>query len=167
MTTIAYRDGVLAADRRACVGSRIASDSVTKLFPLADGSCLAACGVLEKAMAFIDWLKAKTAGEQVGGMPEIENQADIVHLRADGTLWIMENNHPWRLDTEFCAWGSGAEAALGALHAGLSAGEAVEIAQQVDIYSGGGVSVFTLEKPKTPRKPAPKRKPRSSKARAA
>ena len=69
---------------------------------------------------------------------------DIAVVHEGGGHWILSI-------PEFCAFGSGADIARGAMMNGASAEEAIRIASKIDIFTGGDVQ--TLELPKTPRKP--------------
>lgn len=55
---------------------------------------------------------------------------------------------------DYWAAGSGGSAALGALHAGVGAAKAVEIACKIDLYSGGPVTVFDTRTKKLVRPPS-------------
>jgi ATP-dependent protease HslVU (ClpYQ) peptidase subunit len=63
------------------------------------------------------------------------NQRGGIALVEEGTFLIVPE--------PFAAIGSGKGVALGALHAGASAVDAVKAAMKVDVYSGG--RVFTAE----------------------
>lgn len=142
MTTIAFRDGVMAADSRYTTGGIISKG--TKLFRKRVGKKTVVIGVAGSVAAsrkFVDWYGTGTA------MPEDLVPSDgqeFVALIWDGAkLWIVEHlGHPYEVEDEYCAIGSGASFALAAMDCGKSAREAVRIACKRDCYSG--LPVITL-----------------------
>ena len=63
----------------------------------------------------------------------------------DAAVWVVSYLCPYPCrDNPPCAWGTGADYATGAMLAGKTAMEAVAIAAQRDIYTGGGVQFIDL-----------------------
>lgn len=140
MTTIAYRDGILAADSQGTVGNLIVPGGTKKLFRLEDGSVAAFCGIASAGRNFVNWLDQGAPGER----PSLEHST-VIHLTADGCVEYDEfGTNPVE---EFQAWGSGAEIATGALYAGCSAEAAVQIACIADTGSSEPVFTAGYEKP--------------------
>lgn len=156
MTTIVFRDGILAADGRITQNETIVGDNFTKIHVLADGGAVAMCGRPDECVPIIEWLKAVAAGEQAGPQPDVESST-LLHINGDGVVRLLNDRHWIEIDEPFIAAGSGSSAALGALHAGASAIEAVTAAIKTDPYSGGQVRAVTLEHlvPRKTRKPKP------------
>lgn len=153
MTTIAYRDGILAAD--SCETSED-EDA---------GTCTAGCEKLFRVGPFIVALQ----GESTPGLvwlnwfhlewdnarePELQlvpqeltdrfldNKADFtaVVLTKNRGLWIYDEwGTPAQITAPYYAVGSGMKAALGAMHAGAGAVAAVEAACAHDPYTSGPV----------------------------
>jgi len=147
VTTIAYRSGILVADSRATTDDIITGSNHKKLYELADGGCLAFTGTIETAMVLIDWMiAAAQVGDIVGRstQPKLEDDARVIHLRPDSTVWITINDHWVQCYGEYHAWGSGMAPALGCLAAGLDPVAAVVAACKVDVWSGGTPQVFAL-----------------------
>jgi hypothetical protein len=143
VTTVAYRDGVLATDSRGVSGDIIADNHCQKLFVMQDGSLVAAAGNYSLIWAFVNWMYE---GDEKVDRPEVRERdtAVIIHLDAAGRLWEFEG-HDWApCVAPFYAWGSGAMAALAAMHLGATAEEAVLTAIQVDPNSGGAVQAKRL-----------------------
>ncbi|RWI35397.1 hypothetical protein [Mesorhizobium sp.] len=154
MTTIAYRDGILAVDSRSTRGNTIVPGACAKLVRMKDGSVATGCGTKGNIAAFIRWLDDGKEGK-----PPKLDKSTIVHLQADGRVFEYWDENPVETTGPFEAWGSGADFALGCLWAGLSAEEAVRAACKCD--SGSGEPVFTMrvEVPSpAPCKPKKKRK---------
>lgn len=150
MTTIAYRDGVLAADSQvsSISGSRFGTKS--KITRTAGGLLAAACGDSGWVSSFLRWADQFVgAPDQLGSaVPECAEESEgwLVDPRTDA-LWIVSGGrHFWQLDAQFHAAGSGGRVAIGAMARGATAVEAVEIAIQFDIYTGGPVQALSLRR---------------------
>lgn len=150
MTTIAYREGVLAAD------SRLTREDE------ASGTWSHACQKIYRVFAGTDDVALiATAGESGPGELFVEQyqrrklvRADFVDadfeclVRTRRGLFLYDR---WCIATEikepFFAIGSGAKAAMGAMHAGASAIRAVEIACKIDPYTAAPVVSARLDDP--------------------
>ena len=140
MTTIAYRDGVLAADSASCAGGTW-SGSTRKIGRAPDGSIAALSGTVVDCHAVLRWVEH--------GMDErkrpVEQDVAGLLITADGTVYLVEGNAPPApITAPFYAAGSGRQIALGAMAAGASAQRAVEIACEWDTGSRGPVVVERL-----------------------
>lgn len=158
MTTIAFRDGILAADSRAVWADSVIGRCMklyrvrSKVDPVKGDAIVGIAGVTSAAMLFIDWL-------EVGGEPRLHDRG--VSDSLDFECLLVHKSGLWcsdrlcrleRVDDDFMAIGSGRMAALGAMHAGKGAIDAVRIATRIDPNSGGRVVSMTLapiaEKPR-------------------
>lgn len=173
-TTIAFRDGILAADSQVTAGTAIVSQSCQKIYK-GKGALIGGTGELCKFFAFIRWA-SKLDWTRLKQPPEYEAPLDgatgIVITRGTDTPYNIINYEDggWFLDpySHFSSWGGGDEIALGALHHGASAKEAVEIAVRCSLGTGGPVTTIEFDAPTldaeikkatTPRKKR-KRKPK-------
>jgi ATP-dependent protease HslVU (ClpYQ) peptidase subunit len=154
MTTIAYRDGVLAADSRLTVdyGSGARKHTTKKLFRkrITEGKksydvIIATAGESSPGMVFLDWYGS---GKPIPDM--------FLHMGGDFTCLVLTPKGLYEYDVycrgelieeEFYAVGSGSMAALAAMHCGKSAVEAVRIASRIDPYTGGRIIVESIIKP--------------------
>lgn len=147
MTTIAYRDGIIAADSRETLstksgGDRIVNHNCQKLYKVR-GSILATYGCSGAGLAFLDWWKRGAKRSKIPhklsdydfGILILARSGDLLHY--DNTC-IAEELDPH----SFYAFGSGSKAALGALWAGADAEKAVYSACMVDPWSGTPVVVI-------------------------
>lgn len=132
MTTIAWRDGILAADSRATNGDWMLPGVERKIFPLPNGVA-AISGSLAEAFKLLHWVENGQKGPQPGG------KVRVVVMTLDGSVRVYEDEYWYDEPGPFGAYGSGFPAALGAMHAGASAAEAVRCAGLVDPNSGGPV----------------------------
>jgi 20S proteasome alpha/beta subunit len=138
MTTIAYRDGELAADSRVTDGDMIVSDARKKVHRLKDGSVVAWSGSVQDAERLLRAMRKSAP------TPQLE-EISALHLRTDGSLWEYEGEAWVKQDPGYFATGSGSPYAFAAMDAGASAKEAVRIAIKRDAGSGGRVQSLKLK----------------------
>lgn len=139
MTTIACKDGVLAADRQSVGGwTKIATD---KLYVLPDGRAAAIGGGIAHAAAMLTWL---VAGGDTAAFPaplgsEADSRGVLVVVDSSGLVLTYEHGpHPIR-HSGLYAWGSGRDAAMAGMLCGLSSVEAVRLASRIDAGTGPDV----------------------------
>ncbi len=140
MTTVAYRDGVLAADSRMTANGWIVPDEARKIRRISDGSVCAVTGNLAAAIRFVDWLDAGRIGER----PPLADSR-VVRMNLTDTLTIYEGEGEFTVTPAFTAFGTGMPAAIAAMHMGADARRAVEIAALVDADTGGPVIAISRE----------------------
>jgi len=138
MTTIAYRDGVLAADTQITSGNNARCGDVIKIGECPDGAWWGYSGDTQQQEAFAEWASgsrdaqpAKWDGAGVG----ILCTADTRVREWWGGGWI-------EVTSPYHAWGSGERIARGAMAAGADAERAVSIAIEIDPETGGSVTVL-------------------------
>ena len=141
MTTIVFRDGVLAADTRSIRGDRITPGIARKIGRNPDGTLWAVTGELAEAMAFV-----RDVQDGVPKPRKIPDTATVILIKPTGLNGVVQVNEGegWFEygDIPFVAFGSGMAPALGALYQGATAEEAVRIAAKVD--PGTGPDVMSL-----------------------
>lgn len=140
MTTIAWDGRTLCADRQLTTsGVRY---ETTKAHRLKDGSLFASCGTLENNVAVRQWLNG---GDD---KPSIDKDDDFdgVLIKPDGTAWMLNKKlHLIAIESPYFSTGSGRDFALLAMKLGKTAREAVELACELDIWSGMGITELTIE----------------------
>ncbi len=150
MTTIAYRDGVLAADSRetsGCEDSGQLAALCDKLFRVGPFA-IALQGDTTPGMAWLHWFRKRasnwTPGDELPHTPAdiidrfLENGSDFTAVvRCPGAkLFVYDEwGLPIQITAPYYAVGSGAKVAYGAMHAGASATAAVEAACAHDPYT--------------------------------
>jgi hypothetical protein len=137
MTTIAYRDGVLASDSRETIcgndeTAMVVDDNSVKVFKLRDGRLYGGAQASEDIVRLYEALKAGAP------LPKLD---DVVGMLIDkrGRIWLYEGNIWQRITLRYYAIGTGAPFAMGAMDAGATAIEAARIGARRDPYSGGKV----------------------------
>ena len=154
MTTIVYRGGFMAADSCETTSDESAGaykGTCVKLFRLdssqMDPPCIIGLqGESSPGMAWLDWFQR--------GRSDRDLKAHIRDSGADFAALVLNRNGLWlwdswlvpvKIEDEFYAIGSGTKAALGALHMGANAVEAVEIACLIDPYTAGPVRQYDVQ----------------------
>jgi hypothetical protein len=143
VTTIAYKDGVLAADT---LSTRNGAREGVAIKIFRRGDLLAgASGCSARCKYFRDWFVDGCKGD-CPPMGDLEkNWAEGFIIMADGRLVTFGPTASWAeagMYSDMNAWGSGADFARGAMTAGASAEEAVRIAMHWDTNSGGDITVL-------------------------
>lgn len=145
MTTIAYRDGVMAGDSRAYGGGNELRGSKVKVVRLPDGTLVGVSSpVLGMARLVRDWVSAGMREAPI--TPDADKKGfDALVVTPDGQAVFVDGN--WlksdAVTGSFFAIGSGSQYAIGAMAAGKNAKEAVEIAAELDVWSSG--PVYTVQ----------------------
>lgn len=166
MTTIAYRDGVIAADSWATYwteagGSR--RHSCTKLYRkwISQGRkrrevIIGTAGESTPALLFVDWYGS---GQPVPDLlRDLGGDFTCLILSKEGLFEADVYCRPDRVQDEFFAVGSGAKCALAAMACGKSAVDAVRIAARFDPYTGGRIVTMQLDGDDPLRRPKGKRR---------
>lgn len=163
MTTIAYRDGILAADSQGdWGGTRTVADKIHR----APGVVIAGSGATWRIRMVVreierlitanpHWLTSQ--GGYFWGVAnafydpqhdrDSENTPSVLLIQVrTGTYMRLQGPifTPCDLDRKFIAIGSGCEYALGAMAQGATAEEAVKIAASLDTYSGGPICAVNV-----------------------
>lgn len=138
MTTIAYRDGVLAGDTLTTAnGNR---DGYMQKVRRVGRVLIGFCGPISKGLKFEQWVKDGMTGDSPyhGG----DSGNGIVVSTAGIVCWSGAG--PWPVTTEFYALGSGTELAMGAMELGATAEQAVAVAAKHNVDTGGQITVLRL-----------------------
>ena len=138
MTSITYRDGVIAADSRMCYGKMIDNDNVNKLFKFSDGSVLAGAGHWEQILLMVDIFKSNLKKKQKK-LPNLKTKCDFIFVDpGNKQVWINTGGF-WDIEKRYYSIGSGSVFAFGALDAGADAVTALKIAKGRDTGTGGRI----------------------------
>lgn len=158
MTTIAYKDGVLAADSMVSE-SRTWCGVTKKLWQSPKGAIAAAAGSAHDCAEFGRWVEG---GMKEDDAPVLNENFEGIVVSLDGTVTFYDDEcKPLAMDAPHYASGSGGQFALGAMSAGATAEQAVKIAAFYDRGTTGlPVQVLRLPEPVDPS--ATHAKPRSA-----
>lgn len=143
MTTIAYKAGVLAADRQETVDDTPCEcKKIHKVKTSTGTEVLVGCaGNSDDIQLFFDWLVGRRKTP-----PKINEDGFCAMLiEKHGQIWTCGPRLVWGpINRKEWAVGSGAGYALGAMLAGLSAADSVKIAERLDIHTGCGIDSVTF-----------------------
>lgn len=137
MTTIVCTREAMAADSQ--VTSPAAKYRTSKLRRLPDGSILGLAGVTSCAEAMAAWL----ADELPQPPADWAEDTVLLRLTPDRRILLYDSSTiPFEIEDDFAAIGTGAAAALGAMHMGADLRTAIRIAAKIDPYTGGRIQVL-------------------------
>lgn len=156
MTTIAYKNGIMVSDGRMSLGDMIIKDDTQKVFWV-NNHLVGVCGRARAINTFVTWLQKMTdyhiVNQEVGELvdlvpPALEDDEGYSALVVTPSRQVLmyEGNTPIDMGLDVpMSVGSGSCFALAAMKAGVSAEEAVKVACELDVYSGGEITVVQLE----------------------
>jgi len=158
MTTIVYRDGILATDRQMAHGQYVRPTDMKLHLVISYGGthyALAFAGVVTFGLAFAKWVEeGKVEGEfPIKNIDDKINFHALLVQRRYGTDGVIQpkcqyygNNLIAMSEDEvpYVAQGTGDEFALGAMHHGANAIEAVQAANAMCAWSSFGVLYVDL-----------------------
>lgn len=147
MTVIAYRSGVLAADRVMTDRGTILG-MMTKINRGPGGvlwGSAGSCGVGEQ---FDAWVRGGRRGPLIvhtSADTVTDDDLDVLLIEPNGVIKSNEGLRLYTLPVEFVAIGAGADFALAAMKAGASAERACEIACELCTLCRGPVDTLELK----------------------
>lgn len=154
MTTIAYRDGIIAADSRVTVHTEAGGARkhlCTKLYRkrITEGRktfdvVIGTAGESFSALVFLDWYGS--GKPMPDALRDLGGDFTCLILRPDGLYEADVYCRPEKIIEDFYAIGSGSKEAMTAMRCGKSAVEAVRLAAMSDPYTGGRIVSESLNK---------------------
>ena len=142
MTTIAYRNGILAADT-GVYSNGFCEARVSKIRKVLAG-LVGSSGNASHFKQFYTWVA--TNSERDRPKLDREDSFDGIHVKPDGSIFIYDRFMvaiPIH-NTEFYALGSGREIAMGAMAMGAAPAEAIRIACRFDTHSIEPIETVSL-----------------------
>lgn len=150
MTTIAVRNGIMAADSRTTVSTEGGGDRFFKCEKLyrktgADNKdvIIGLAGESAPGLVFLDWYG--TGNEPPARLLDGEGDFTALVLTRKGLFEYDKWCRGEQIKMRFYAVGSGAKAALGAMQMGANALTAVKVACKIDPCSAGPVLTMRLK----------------------
>lgn len=156
MTTIAYKNGIMVSDGRMSLGDMIIKEDTQKVFWV-NNHLAGVCGRARAINTFVTWLQKMTdyhiVNQEVGELvdlvpPALEDDEGYSALVVTPSRQVLmyEGNTPIDMGSDVpMSVGSGSCFALASMKTGASAEEAVKVACELDVYSGGEITVVQLE----------------------
>lgn len=144
MTTIAANTELIACDSRCSDGASVFRVS-SKIVRIPRDGVAGFAGQVYVAHQLIEWMRRGMPKKTAPVFDDSAN-ADVLWLRKDGTLWLMDQTLLLiQLDEPFHAIGSGAMAARAAMRCGASPVDAVAVACEIDPGSSLPVKSMPLK----------------------
>lgn len=143
MTTIAIRDGIIAADTQETVGGfRLISSP--KILHLPNGNVLAAAGEsakIEQAIRFFsdDW------NTNLDKAPDFKKSFEAILVSKGRVYFCTASCIPVPLGNPIYAIGHGWQLAMAAMQLGMSAEDAVKFASELDVFTNGEVQLVDVK----------------------
>lgn len=136
MSTVVTDGESMAADRRV-TGDGMVHCNTDKIALAANGDIIGLAGSAFDLDSFVAWYNGDRTAP-----PHVWEKSEALVLQRDGRIFCYnDQGHCFEHEAP-AAIGSGAALAYGAIAAGATPAQAVLIASQRDIYSGGGVDVL-------------------------
>lgn len=136
MTTIAYKDGIMAADTQVS-GSSTKFASIVKIAKTPSGSLVGAAGHCTWINKLITWASSSD-DDATPPLPEIGHGSGFL-IRPDRTIVGIEETGTFECASPYYATGSGEKFAMGVMAFGGSAEDAVRVSINLDLATGGEV----------------------------
>lgn len=146
MTTIVYKDGILACDSQVTTNSEVIIGYCNKIQEF-DNEVICGSGSTTAIKQFIDWHRR---GDDPEKKPTLLGDGCVCFVIDKKTLELKRYCDCWydSIGASFYVTGSGMEIAIGALEMGATAEEAIKAACKYDTGTGGEVHVLDLNKTK-------------------
>lgn len=150
MSTIAYRNGVMAADSNAYGGRYVASPGFKKkVHRITSGRFTGGLAGISSSCVGVDatllaWIMA--GAEPLNAGEPVPSDFHVMLIDSDGQMWIANDNMALSgpIESKFYAIGGGSDFAIGAMEMGAGPERAVEVAMVHDHHSGGPVYAMPL-----------------------
>lgn len=142
MTVLAYKGGILAADR---LGLRAGLKTLAHKIHSVPGGWLAGAGTTASVLEMVEWYRA---GAKKNDMPKRQYTDDsdlLILLNHDGAFTIERGAFPVPMRGDYISIGSGQDFAAMAMHLGRSAIEAVTLASELCYSCGAGVDYVSMD----------------------
>lgn len=147
MTTVALKDGQMACDSMQC-GAYIDRINCSKIREIGVGTFVGFAGDLVQCYKFLDWVEQ---GMDADEYPEDLDDVEAIIVGSSGAAKYYDESPIGIPVGKTCAIGSGSAFAMGAMLAGKSAYDAVNIACELDPLSRGPIS-YKVINPETVRR---------------
>lgn len=157
MSTIAYRDGVIAGDSIMTWCDQL-SDGIEKV-GRTENYLFGYAGRYNFMRPIYEWVAHLDKQgvhpedfykhqDEMPDLPDGGSAGNAIIVNRDGEIFMVSfDGFAGRIFRDYDAVGSGSDYAIGALLHGASAEEAVSLASVVDAHSGGRIHAWTFDNP--------------------
>lgn len=150
MTTIAFRDGIMAADSGSWAGDA-SHGFAEKLARGADGTLYGVAGNAAESEGFLEWVRCGCNGSSpkpVYTADRKESSFIVLIARPGERIGLLSGGGEERYDAPYYAIGAGAVAAFGALFMGATAVQSIEAAKEHGVGAFGKIRTVNHDMPK-------------------
>lgn len=145
MTTIAYKDGILAADTQLTYDGHIKGTSVFKIRHLPSGVLFAGAGNVKEILMAENFYSQKDWEQKLDEAPPIKKSFEAIVVSKGRVLTLNQTLLPDIMADKFCACGSGWKLAHAAMAMGLGAEDAIKFTATLDVFTNDEVQVINVE----------------------
>lgn len=143
MTTIAYKDNVIAADKQLTFNNNWSCATTTKIAKR--GKLLAgAAGSTAQCQLFLKWFLDGCKGSQPEKLGDDFKMEAFIVL-PDNRIAFFDAESVFECEADFFAIGSGEQFAIGAMEAGANAIGAIYIASKFDLGTSRSMDILRRE----------------------
>jgi ATP-dependent protease HslVU (ClpYQ) peptidase subunit len=152
MTTIVYKDGIMACDGRVTQGMTILYEDYSKIYTITgskDTYVIGVAGALSQINAFIVWAMEDFDEEEKpkNGLEEssLADLTAIVVRKSENVVYTFEHDGFINFGNRDVSIGSGSEFAQAGMLLNLSAKGAVELASKMDCQTNDNIFSLVVE----------------------
>lgn len=142
MTTIAYKDGIVAYDTRITVNNTIIDDDYEKMHEVNNIKFFLTGTVSDFEFMMDSYFKKEGVKNDIDAAAIVIDGDDLYHasIDDDGNFWRFKINKK-----KHYAIGSGREFALAFMDTGMDSHDAIRATMGRDCYTGGIVKIYSVE----------------------
>ena len=144
MTTVAYRDGIIAADSQITYDKSVRGKSAPKIVQLNKDLVFVGAGDTRAIAHATKFFTPLNWEEKLEEAPKFKQAFEAIIWYKGKIYTCIGSCYPELVCDDFYAIGSGYKFALAALHLGLSAEDAVKFASTLDIYTNNEIQLFNV-----------------------
>jgi 20S proteasome alpha/beta subunit len=144
MTTIAYKDGILAADTQVTYQGNKNFARTKKIFEL-EHCIFGGAGTIAAIQEFKKFLEGKDFNKEIFSKEVHRSDFIVIDKKTRQVTTYCEDLIAEPVDAEYFAIGSGCHYAYGALATGVSVIEAIKIASKFDFNTNNHISTIELK----------------------
>ena len=142
MTTIAYKDGIIAADSQESDEGYLAKGDTRKLWEIS-GDLIGLSRGSYAGLLFIEWYRGNINEDTIALRLQDDDDFEALVIEGNGKIYTYNRYlAPDRKHLKHYAIGCGWKCAMVAMDLGCNAVDAVKLASRYDLFSGGKVKTI-------------------------
>jgi hypothetical protein len=145
MTTIAYKDGILAADTQLTYDGHIKGVSTQKIRYLPSGVLFAGAGNVKEILMAENFYSQPNWEDKLDEAPPIKKSFEAIIVSKGRVLTLNQTLLPDIMADKFCSCGSGWKLAHAAMAMGLGAYDAIKFTATLDVFTNDEIQVINVQ----------------------